>query len=461
MPEDLFGHLVAKNNLPIPFHDDVKTAFVNFVIEEVHKYEDEKAEEILKSVMDKPWFDDKIDLSSLFIEEESAPNSRLSVMPQSFSDYFDFVMKNSTSDKLSMIIAKEQKMSEEMSALIRARDFEIERLTRACENAVTDSANHVNTNYANQIQALSERQKAVYKDMIKSLYEKDEIPEDIRTETPPVSVIRNSLSQPELPVRKSDASHESFTIYIGAQMKTMHNARILQCDSLADLCKSTMNDHADSMLFDSRRLQLLMSLYGRELTSVVLLVGRDPLYHVHNRTPFLRMCEQSAELHFDSFEVQLNNIANTVHTVNKERGKSNQVLAYDTLDDKKVPLDEKSDDISSRHACIGGLYNIVQISARCSVRTISLPLFLVESMNENMTVSWCLRRAELIFKCLKGFLMEACSMGMGSAATVGSASTVAHYNVNFALPSKLSKNVYNQIIEMFSTIFHLVPSVSG
>lgn len=104
-------------------------------------------------------------------------------------------------------------------------------------------------------------------------------------------------------------------------MKTMHNARILQCVNLSDLCKTTENDISDSALLDSRRLQLLMSLYGRELSSVVLLVGRDPLFHLQNRTPFLRMCEQSAELHFDSLEAQLNTISNTV-------GHSYKILSF-------------------------------------------------------------------------------------------------------------------------------------
>lgn len=127
---------------------------------------------------------------------------------------------------------------------------------------------------------------------------------------------------------------ESFTIYIGAtpeptistcfifrgsgaQMKTMHNARVLRCDRLTDLCQTPLGEaphSADSELFDSRRLQLLMSLYGSNLTSVVLLVGRDPLYHLLNRTLFARMCEHSAELHFDSLEQQLQAIAKEVCT---------------------------------------------------------------------------------------------------------------------------------------------------
>lgn len=75
-----------------------------------------------------------------------------------------------------------------------------------------------------------------------------------------------------------------------------------------------------------------------------------------------------------------------------------------------------------------------------------------------MTLAWCLRRAELVFKCVKGFMMEACA---GCSTAGGGAPTAAiHYNVNFILPENLETCVYQQILEMFPTIFHLVPSVS-
>jgi hypothetical protein len=56
-----------------------------------------------------------------------------------------------------------------------------------------------------------------------------------------------------------------------------------------------------------------MNLYGRELSAAVLIVGRDPLWHVKQRTEFFRLCEQSAELHFDSFEAQLKAIGEHVN----------------------------------------------------------------------------------------------------------------------------------------------------
>jgi hypothetical protein len=88
----------------------------------------------------------------------------------------------------------------------------------------------------------------------------------------------------------------------------MHNARILSCTHLSNLClaqssESKQNNNCD--LFGSERLHLLMNLYGRELSAVVLIVNQDPYWHIRKRTKFALLCELSAELHFDSLETQL------------------------------------------------------------------------------------------------------------------------------------------------------------
>lgn len=90
----------------------------------------------------------------------------------------------------------------------------------------------------------------------------------------------------------------------------MHNARIVQFDRPIDVCHSSLSggNFKDDEVFTSRRLNSLMSLYGRDLSAAVLLVGRDPLYHMHSNTDFFRLCERSAELHFDNLTEQLKKI---------------------------------------------------------------------------------------------------------------------------------------------------------
>jgi hypothetical protein len=75
-----------------------------------------------------------------------------------------------------------------------------------------------------------------------------------------------------------------------------------------------------------------------------------------------------------------------------------------------------------------------------------------------MTIQWCINRAELVFKCMKGFLMEICSSGAGSTANVPTSSKPVHYNMNFVVP-QMNKDVFESVTEMFPNIFHLVPTV--
>lgn len=135
-----------------------------------------------------------------------------------------------------------------------------------------------------------------------------------------------------------------------------------------------------------------------------------------------------------------------------------------------------------------------------------------------MTIAWCMRRAEMVYKCVKGYLMEVsyifslsaslhallwksrvercrlfglrltvriqkrrismywfwyakghnayfCVIAQvcgvcGGSAVGGGVTIVPHYNIHFVLPSGLADGVYQQISAMFPTIFHLVPSVS-
>jgi hypothetical protein len=217
-------------------------------------------------------------------------------------------------------------MSREMRELIKARDFDLERLRKACEDTVektSEMTNQIdehaynlsilneklrkcNDNYYHQRQAMIERHKNEFAEILRRLKQDGSIPIErlnrfSSTQNIQHSNSRHSFKQEDLPLE------ESFTIYIGAQLKTMHNARIVQFDKLINVCHSSARDLQEDV-YNSRRLQSLMSLYGRDLSAGVLIVGRDPLYHMHSNTDLFRLCERSAELHFDTLSDQLNKI---------------------------------------------------------------------------------------------------------------------------------------------------------
>lgn len=69
---------------------------------------------------------------------------------------------------------------------------------------------------------------------------------------------------------------------LGAQLKTMHNARLLTSRRLCDLCRPVQLEDVNTL--DTRRLHMNLSLYRRALNGLLLLVDRNPLHHIHNRT---------------------------------------------------------------------------------------------------------------------------------------------------------------------------------
>lgn len=74
------------------------------------------------------------------------------------------------------------------------------------------------------------------------------------------------------------------------------------------------------------------------------------------------------------------------------------------------PINSPSE-INSRHPVILGLRNILKTASRHDVTTLTIPALLRHEMSEDMTVQWCMRRAELVFKCAKGFMIESATWG--------------------------------------------------
>ncbi|KHN80170.1 Uncharacterized protein C12orf4 -like protein [Toxocara canis] len=533
--EELLAHIVITNKIMTPFRKEFEQALRKFIDEETRKYENEIGDAYIEQLLHD---ENSIDVSSWMKNDANDSNS----VP--FSDCFLFIMRNSSHERIEMIISLERKMAEKMNALVRARDFELERMMRECEEAVKDTISdegtpvpanahqlsrlneklrQVSNNYTRQIQALADRQRHEYRNLIRSVYERDELPPEALNDIPgngaPGFRKSNSAYASLNAAKRTPTGHleESFTIYLGAQLKTMHNARLMTCRRLSDLCRPS--DVLDAGALDTRRLHMNLSLYRRGLSGLVLLVNRDPFFHIHNKTEFAKLCEQSTELHFDSLQQQLDTVASCLHDVCKDaangiegismrdecslqvgdvyitkhsnlatfqlhdvcKDAANGIEGISMRDECSLQVGDvyitkhsnlatfqvmfhlvvdsalETDDISSRHPCINGIRNVIRLSSKCGITTFSIPLLLVENTTERMTVSWCLKRAELVFKCVKGFMMEACA----GSSTAGGGPPVAatHYNVNFVLPDALADSVYSQIVEMFPTIFHLVPSV--
>ncbi|CAF4367219.1 unnamed protein product, partial [Adineta steineri] len=108
-------------------------------------------------------------------------------------------------------------------------------------------------------------------------------------------------------------SHErrletSYTVQLGAQLKSMYNLRLIRCDML-DYCRLKTTKKDNKILFEPQRLQTLMSLYSSSLCGLVLLVPkRTRLTTGDIKEEFASVCERSTDFHFPSFEHQLSSI---------------------------------------------------------------------------------------------------------------------------------------------------------
>ncbi|XP_062569034.1 protein C12orf4 homolog, partial [Saccostrea cucullata] len=249
---------------------------------------------------------------------------------------------------------------------------------------------------------------------------------------------------------------ESFTIHLGAQMKTTHNLRLL-CTDVLDLCRHKAHTVGGMLIPQPQRLQTAMSLYSNDLCAMIMMVDNRLNSYTGLKREFARVCEQSTDFHFPDLEQQFAIIEQELalaseyrqqnkHTddadkaslksssstssevrVNKrffnKRRTSGNLTKHSNLsevhvvfhlvadDGKKASESVKSSDISSRHPVILSIRNIIKLCFRYDINTLTIPLLLSNEMTEEMTIPWCQKRVELMFKCVKGFMMEMAAYG--------------------------------------------------
>uniref|UniRef100_A0A8C4X079 Chromosome 12 open reading frame 4 n=1 Tax=Eptatretus burgeri TaxID=7764 RepID=A0A8C4X079_EPTBU len=275
---------------------------------------------------------------------------------------------------------------------------------------------------------------------------------------------------------------ESFTIHLGAQQKTMHNLRLLRGAAL-DLCQPR---HRRPGGLRAQRLQTALSVYSSNLSALVLLVDESIDHDSGIKHEFAEVCQQSTEFHFSTVKQQLETLQNVVLVANScrqshEREKGDKRHTADPSEQKKsveknlhnvspgdvyvtwhsnlaevqvifhlcVDDEVQSGRMNARHPSITGLRNIIKVCCTCDTTTLTLPLLLVHEMSEEMSVSWCLKRAELVFKCVKGFMMEMASWDGGVSHTV-----------QFFVPPGLSDDMFYQLSAMLPQIFRVASTLT-
>ena len=338
-----------------------------------------------------------------------------------------------------------------------------------------DEKELLSSKYESEIGSLQEQQLKEFRSWVMTVHEEFKTTNSVPRGNFPRSESGFSMSsQPEVM-----SMQESFTITLGAQMKQMHNLRVSAARVL-DLCRYS---HGEEAL--PQRLQTSMSLYSNNLCGVVLLTDARIQTLSGIQADFAKLCRRSTEFHFPSLEVQLDSIRSDVKKAaawrkefwtkkaeaeaefnNGEAPGSVEEIArrdfsvlqpgdfyltkHSNLCENHVCFHmvtdhtEQDNNISSRHPVIIGMRNILKTACLNEVTTITVPLLLSHSMTEKMTVAWCLKRAELVFKCIKGFMMEMGGWGGTEIKTL-----------QFLLPHNIDQDVFNKLTAMLSTIFRV------
>lgn len=269
---------------------------------------------------------------------------------------------------------------------------------------------------------------------------------------------------------QSPQMEESFTIHLGSQLKYMHNIRILAGD-ITRLC-GPLHAEEDSLC----ALNQSLGLYSCALTGVVVLT---PVGQVQINAAVHQNANMSTDFHFAQVDDQLSAIQRRLNRLHGPSSSSTSSSADSTpttetaaaapaANSKLRPGDffvtrhsnlaqahiifhlitdeafAHSAEINSRHPVILGLRNVMKTACRHDVTLLTIPTLLRHSMSEDMTVPWCTRRAELVFKCAKGFMIESASWGGSQLSTL-----------QLLLPHDISEELFAMLAGMVPHIFRV------
>ncbi|CAD7084346.1 unnamed protein product [Hermetia illucens] len=368
------------------------------------------------------------------------------------------------SSSLPEILVKEKGYAKTVADLINRMDTEVEALNSEQQEEMDKKINQldisttsedinkllahqytthnfVRKKFESELEAIHSHQRNEYREWITGQVSK--VFQTSRVATPLGN--RSSMF-----VTQTPSMEESFTIHLGSQLKHMHNIRILSAD-VTDLCSPL---HADESLGG---LNMALGLYSSSLCGVVVLT---PSGQVAANKKIVKNANMSTEFHFDQIDDQLEKIQTEVKNLNTQDAASNEksisklktgdffITKHSNLSQSHVIFHLISDEpfnspseINSRHPVILGLRNILKTASKHDVTMLTIPALLRHEMSEDMTVSWCMRRAELVFKCAKGFMIESASWGGAELSTL-----------QLLLPREISE-------ELFTTLAGMVPHV--
>lgn len=500
----LHGRLMLLHNLPCFIESDLKEALSRFVEEESLRDHDRHAEASLDAV--KSGEVDLHQLASTWAKayaETTLEHARPEEpnWDEDFADVYHDLIHSPASETLlnlehNYFVSISELIGErdvELKKLRERQGIEMEKVMQELGKSLTDqdvnslAAQHfesqqdLENKWSNELKQSTAIQKQEYQEWVIKLHQdlknpdNSSLSEEIKVQPSQFRETADAVGRIYEEQRKLE---ESFTIHLGAQLKTMHNLRLLRADML-DFCKHKRTPGSGVKL---HRLQTALSLYSTSLCGLVLLVDNRINSYSGIKRDFATVCQECTDFHFPRIEEQLEVVQQVAlyartqrrskckeardsgnqnggsddKSKNSERNYLNilpgefYITRHSNLSEIHVAFhlcvddNVKSGNITARDPAIMGLRNILKVCCTHDITTISIPLLLVHDMSEEMTIPWCLRRAELVFKCVKGFMMEMASWDGGISRTV-----------QFLVPQSISEEMFYQLSNMLPQIFRV------
>jgi hypothetical protein len=385
-----------------------------FIDAENQKYYDDRDEQVLKQLADGSLDSEEIAKvvernykeEMFFYAEKDCPSDS-----EIFSEAFHRLIHTNL---LPDILEKERDYAKTVSNLINQMDTEIETLNKEHQidmdkkiqqldlsTTSEDINNLLSTQFSAQnllrkkyesvLESIRAHQRFEYRDYVTNQLGETLMASKSPLPTPTVVGNRSSMF-----VSQAPRLEESFTIQLGSQLKNSHNVRIL-CGNITDLCSPLFSEQNDELC----GLNIALGLYSSSLCATVVLT--PPSTSILSANPkIFRNANMSTEFHFEQIEDQCEKIQDHLNSENaklkpgdffitKHSNLAQSHILFHLISDESF----QSTEINSRHPVILGLRNILKVAARYDITMLTIPALLRHEMSEEMTVVWCLRRAEL------------------------------------------------------------------
>nr|XP_040018980.1 protein C12orf4 homolog isoform X2 [Gasterosteus aculeatus aculeatus] len=368
---DLHGRLILLHKIPCYIENELKTSLFNFVESETILDYDREAELALQrltvgdvdvNLLTNAWTRSYVETTL----EHARPEEPS--WDEDFADVYHELIHSPASDTLLNL---EHNYFVSISELISERDMEIKKLQERQavemdkvmhELGNTLSDHDVNTvasqhfdaqqvlenKWASELKQVTGIQKHEYQQWVISLHQdlqksnnSNQINEEIKVQHSQQSEQADSGARM---FEEQPPLEESFTIHLGAQLKTMHNLRLVRADVL-DFCKHRRHGSGGAKL---RRLQTALSLYSSSLCGLVLLVDNRVNSYSGIKRDFATVAKECTDFHFPFLEAQLDEVQQVLLYARAQRS-SKQKEQPETLrnggDDKSKNLERNPSNI--------------------------------------------------------------------------------------------------------------------